>query len=123
MKSQKKRGKPRVNFKVNVSVENQSRLQQFYSRNLSSGGIFLEIPGKPPAIGNRLKLSFEIPGVNQSVTVDAEVIYHHRFETMDEKFKKRVAKHGIGLKFLNLSKEDESVIHQYVTGKAVSVHI
>jgi c-di-GMP-binding flagellar brake protein YcgR len=118
--TKEKRVQPRVDFRVEVRVELESRLQQFYSRNLSPGGIFLEVEGTPPPIGSTLKLSFDVPSLNRSVEVDAEVLHHHRFDDMDgdmHKFKKS----GIGLKFTNLKTEDEKLISQFVRGKDLHV--
>ena len=111
---------PRIDFRVSVQVEAQSRLQQFYSRNLSSGGIYLEVTGEPPAIGSQLQLKFDIPQAKKTLTAQAEVVHHHKFEEMDQDLEK-TARTGIGLKFLKLSKNDENVISQFVTGKGLRV--
>ncbi len=115
------RQKARIDLSVAVRVEHQSRLQEFYSRNLSSGGIFLEVAGNPPAIGSKLTLNFEVPALARAFSVEAEVMHHHAFETMDEKFSRKILKHGIGLRFLSLTKRDQDLIHQYVSGKDLRV--
>jgi uncharacterized protein (TIGR02266 family) len=121
MPDQSGRTNARIDLKIAVKVQHLSRLQQFYSQNLSRGGIFLEVPGKPPSIGAKLRLQFEVPGMKKPVTVDAEVVHQHTFQTLDENVRKKVAKHGIGLRFLNLTKEDEALIEQHITGKDLSV--
>lgn len=103
-----------------MRVKNQSRLQEFYSRNLSSGGIYLEIPNDPPAVGSKLTLTFEIPGLGKSFSADAEVVHQHSFESMDENFT-NTARHGVGLRFINLRGEDEKLIQKFITGKDLRV--
>ena len=112
--------KPRADFRVSVSVEDQSRLQQFYSRNLSSGGIYLEISTEPPPIGSELRISFEIPNRKRSITTDAVVIHHHNYQALDNDFR-NVSRFGIGLKFLALSKDDQKLIEEFVKGKELHV--
>ncbi len=112
---------PRVDFNVEVRVQLLSRLQQFYSRNLSRGGIFLEVPGRPPAIGSKLRLQFSIPELQRTFLVDAEVVHMHTFQVLDENLRRKVARHGIGLRFMDLKPEDEDLIQKYVTGKDLSV--
>ncbi len=120
MAKTEKNRKPRIDLRVAVQVEEKSRLQQFYSRNLSTGGIFLEVPGTPPKIGSKVKVSFEVPELNKTITADAEVVHHHRFAEMDPKFNEK-ERFGIGLRFLNLGKENENLIQAYVAGKNLRV--
>lgn len=112
----------RIDFNVEVRVQLMSRLQQFYAKNLSRGGIFLEVPGKPPRIGSKLRLQFGIAELGKTFSVDAEVVHMHTFQALDENLKKKVARHGIGLRFLNLTPEDEETIQKYITGKDLSVN-
>lgn len=111
----------RIDFDVEVQVQHLSRLQAFYAKNLSRGGIFLEVPGKPPAIGSKLRLQFAIHELQKTFKVDAEVVHMHTFQVLDESLRKKVAKHGIGLRFLNLGPEDEAMIQKYITGKDLNV--
>ncbi len=115
-----KRSSARLDLRVAVQVGNQSRLQQFYSRNLSSGGIFIEVAGDLPVIGTKLSLNFDVPGLKQSFQVEAEVLHHHHYETMDDQFRK-TERTGIGLRFLNLSPEHKGLIEKYISGKGVIV--
>jgi c-di-GMP-binding flagellar brake protein YcgR len=112
----------RIDFNVEVRVQLMSRLQAFYAKNLSRGGIFLEVPSKPPAIGTKLRIQFTIGELKKTFAVDAEVVHMHTFQAFDEQLKKKVARHGVGLRFLNLSPEDEEIIQKYITGKDLSVN-
>lgn len=73
-------------------------------------------------IGTELRLQFAVPELKKTFSVTAEVVHMHTFQAMDEKMKKRVARHGIGLRFINLKKEDEELILKYVRGKDLSVN-
>ena len=119
MTNQPKRN-PRADFRVAVGVEHESRLQKFYSRNLSSGGIFLEVAGKPPAIGSKLKITFEVAELSRTISAEAQVIHHHPYEEMDDNLK-TVKKTGIGLRFLKLEPKDQELINDYVKGKDLRV--
>ncbi len=120
MPKEKRQGEPRIDFRVAVNVQQASRLQQFYSRNLSRGGIFLEIPGDSPPVGATLNLEFQVPDPKTEIQVSAEVVHHHVFDALDDQMRK-VQRAGIGLKFLNLNPEDQQLISRFVTGKDLHV--
>ena len=120
MPKEMRRGQPRADFRVAVRAKLQSRLQQFYSRNLSSGGIFLEIHGDPPPVGSKLKLTFDVPTPKKTIRVDAQVVHHHVFDSLDKQMRNMKCT-GIGLKFLNLNSLDQKMIAEFVTGRDVSV--
>lgn len=107
-------------MRIAVQAEHQSRLQQFYSRNLSSGGIYVEVEGSLPAIGTKMKLTFEVPKLGRSIQAEAEVLHHHQFQDLDKDLNS-TPKHGMGLRFVNLSKSDEALIHKYISGKDLHV--
>lgn len=114
------RKNPRADLRIAVQVEQQSRLQQFYSRNLSSGGIFLEFEGDAPSIGSKFNLSFDVPGLTKKITVEAEVIHQHAYESMDAEMRKH-KKTGVGFRFLKISPKDQKLISEYITGKGLHV--
>lgn len=119
MANQSKRAAERRDFKVQVQVQHESQLQKFYSKNISSGGIFLQTEDLIP-IGNELQLSFSIPGRKQPLKVSAKVVRHHKMQGMDDNFNPTNI-NGIGLSFVNLSSEDQNTIDQYITGKGLAV--
>ncbi len=120
MAKQKERSAPRINLRVTVKAEYQSRLQEFYSRNLSAGGIFLEVEQDLPKVGTKLKLKFEVPGLRSPIEVEAEVLHHHSYETMDEKMQP-LTRRGIGLHFLNLEDPARQLLDEYVKGRELHV--
>jgi Tfp pilus assembly protein PilZ len=102
-----------------VETAHESRLQKFYSRNISRGGIFLEMHEVIP-VGKELHLIFNIPGRNQPLEVAARVVRHHQMSSMDENFNP-TAVQGVGLSFVNLSEEDRHIIEQFITGKGLAI--
>jgi len=114
------RKSPRVNLRIVVHVEQQSRLQQFFSKNLSSGGIFLEMGKDAPKVGAKLTIAFEVPGLDKKITAQAQVVHRFSIEEMDSEMRQQT-KMGIGLKFLNLSETDKKLISEYITGKGLHV--
>jgi hypothetical protein len=112
----------RINLKVAVRVQHHSRLQEFYSRNLSSGGIFLELPSRPPPVGTEMTLTFQVPVINRTFTVKGEIMHQHIFETTDATFKRKVLRYGIGLRFVDLTDQDQKLIQEYVSGKDLHVN-
>ncbi len=113
---------PRAELKVNVNVERQSRLQEYYSKNISEGGIFLIVSGKePPLKGEVLTLTFKIPNLAKELQIEGQVIYIQNIETLNEKTGRTVKKQGIGIKFINLTSKDKKILSQYISGKDVSV--
>ena len=109
----------RIEFTVSVDVQSESLLQKFHARNLSQGGIFLEVPGQPPPVGSHLTLSFDIPGMDKQISVKGKVMYVHRYQSFDGS--KEVSKKGIGIMFENLAEHDQMLIATYVSGKNVSL--
>ena len=120
MTTKNKRKNPRADLRVAVSVEQKSRLQQFYSKNLSTGGIYLELEGEAPTMGTKMNLTFEVPGLPKTIRVEAMVVHRLTFDSMDAEMQNQKLS-GIGLKFLNLSPTDRKLINEYVTGKGLHV--
>ncbi len=114
-----KRLSPRRDINVAVTTQSHSRLQEFYAKNISGGGIFLEME-ESPAMGERFKLAFTIPGKNEPLQVEAEVVRHHPIETMDADFNPKQIQ-GVGLRFTDLTAEQQQLIEQYVRGRGLSV--
>jgi Tfp pilus assembly protein PilZ len=100
-------------------VAHESHLQKFYSKNISEGGIFLEMDEFIP-IGNEVALAFAIPGVKKALKVTAKVVRHHKMSRMDEEFNQQEIK-GVGLSFINVNNDDRKLIEQYITGKGLAV--
>lgn len=94
----KKRRYPRVRFVTQVETDQGTFLG--VSRNISVGGMFIEIKESPPE-DSIVKVRFHLNGV-ALIFVSAEVRY-------------AVAKVGIGVKFLDLSPADMTHIDEYVT--------
>lgn len=119
MANKQKRGAPRRDVKIAVEVAHESQLQKFFSKNLSEGGIFLEMEEFIP-LDNELHLAFSIPGFKKQIKLTAKVVRHHKMQSMDENFNPIEIK-GIGLAFVNVSEEDRVIIENYISGKGLSI--
>ncbi len=93
----------RINFSCEISQVNASSvygLLQFNSRDISSGGIFLEGIKKLPE-GHVLNLDFTLPIYNKPVSVKGLVLW--------------TSNRGSGIRFLSLDMEDVDMINEFVT--------
>ena len=85
-----------------TQVECDQCLALAFSRDVSLGGMFIEIT-TPPPVGARLKVRFNLNEKDKVVTVVAHVAYH-------------VAKMGMGILFAEVGPEDHLAIEEYVLG-------
>lgn len=116
-----KRKSKRKAVEIVVDHQQSSLLQQFHARNLSTGGIFLVTHHQAPDVGEILELRFQIPGFPGRIEASAEILYHHKFEERDPISGKTQIINGMGLKFVNLSSENQQLIAEFVEGKHVHV--
>lgn len=114
-----KRQTPRVDLSVTVHAQVQSRLQQFYSKNISQGGIYLEVSDASLKAGEVIALSFSIPQTSQTVKVEGEITHIRPFTTLDENSGQNVERFGVGIKFINLTPQNEQLIATFISGKDV----
>ena len=80
-----------------------------YSKNISVGGLFIYFFHEIP-VGERITVKFEIPN-GKSVHIleaQAEVRWLKEIDPQRERLP------GIGIKLINLKKEDEEVIQKYI---------
>ena len=107
-----RRRHPRREIRIHASLRRHSRLQRYYTRNLSGGGMFLEVDD-PPAVGDRVEIELEIPGKNEPVLVTAEVVRHHSFKDLDDDMNE-VERTGIGVRFVDMPDEAKRAIEDMV---------
>ncbi len=87
-----------------AQVEDPAGTQIGFSKDLSAGGMFIEVTKSVP-IGSRISLIFHLDDGGEAVKVEGEVLYS-------------VVKLGIGVRFLNLAPEYERRIEAYVAKAA-----
>jgi uncharacterized protein (TIGR02266 family) len=84
-----------------------------YSRNISKGGIFIETPHPLPS-GALLVMRFQVPGTDQVIEVDGEVVWVNPFRDGDEN-----PNPGMGIQFRNLNEDHHDIIAGIV--KAIAI--
>ncbi|HEY2933943.1 MAG TPA: TIGR02266 family protein [Acidobacteriota bacterium] len=78
-----------------------------YATNISSTGIYIQtINPKQPGLSVRLR--FNLPGNKQTLECAAEVVWSKEYDS------KTSRKPGMGLKFLDISREDAALIDVFV---------
>lgn len=113
-----KRAQKRVFISIDVDVVHESRLSKLYSRNLSKGGIYLKAD-EPLPVGEEVELSFYIKEIDKKINVKAVVVHSHSYETFEDETTLKTH-HGMGLKFVDISKEDQEVLDKFIIGKEMN---
>jgi Tfp pilus assembly protein PilZ len=72
---------------------------------LSASGLFIETKSPLP-LSERLKVAFEIPGTEEVIQADAEVVWVNKYSPDYP--------HGIAVKFLGLTEKSIQAIDAYV---------
>jgi uncharacterized protein (TIGR02266 family) len=101
-----KRAHPRVPMMVKVVDQKTGKVRDYFSREISCGGIFIESQN-PYEAGNKVTLEFQVPGTESRLKVSAEVV-HVTSEGEKGGFS------GFGLRFLDLDGYSEKTIADYV---------
>ncbi len=107
-----RRKSPRASVKVRVTywVDFQERTDSYAAEsfNLSENGIFLKVD-IPLALGTDVFLQFRLPGGDQEITVNGEVLWAQKGSSID-KFAC-----GKGIKFKKMDKKIKLLIREYIT--------
>ena len=74
--------------------------------NLSQGGLFVNVV-KSMDLGTIIVASFRLPGFDHSFKIDGKVVRIDTEETPK-------GQHGMGIEFIEVAKEDERVMVQFV---------
>jgi uncharacterized protein (TIGR02266 family) len=97
--------------KVEVEIVDRAAMQQLWIADISKGGMFLETDS-PPAHGTQLSISLSTP--DGSIELGARVVH-----VVDEAAAKAFGQpRGVGVAFVDLSKEVRGRIERYVDGLA-----
>ena len=103
---------PRVPLAVEVDFSGDTNLYVGFSENLSEGGIFVATY-TPRQVGEQFDISFTMPGVVKAITCAVVVTWSVPFrDKIDDEHSERVP--GMGLKFLNLSKQQAALLAAFV---------
>ncbi len=105
-----RRRHPRREMRLSASVRKGSKLQKYYTKNMSGGGLFLEVDDPPP-VGEHIEIELSVPGKTDPLLLKAEVVRHHSFYDLDEDMN-QIEKKGVGVKFIDISDETRKAIEE-----------
>lgn len=105
------RGLARVPLETDVHIHAGAHETWARSRNVSRGGIFLEVEGTAPEPSSEVTLSFELPEMSGgSIASTARVMWRNPVDDG--------ATSGMGLRFLKLERSAAQTLHDFVYERA-----
>ena len=99
----------RSELEVNVDLRSDQDRYAAKTKNIGSGGVFVATP-QVLQVGDRVTLSFSLPGIADPLTVDAAVRWI-RPPTPD------TGEGGMGLQFINMSLDTTVIIQRFLREK------
>ncbi len=96
---------PRAAVSLKVTYSRQGSVETARALNLSASGLFIETKS-PLHLSARLKVAFKIPGTEEVIEADAEVVWVNKY-CADYPY-------GIAVKFLGLTDKTIQAIDAYV---------
>jgi uncharacterized protein (TIGR02266 family) len=105
-----KRKSPRVPLSVKVTNLSSGNFSYYHAANISAGGMFLKAH-EPKAMGTRLKLKFNLPNYNSDIITESVVVWTKSGGT------DRSNPKGMGIEFVEISKESKNAILEFVNIK------
>lgn len=108
--SSKKRQYPRVasDISVTVKVAGRGKVATGRIRNISLGGVFIEM--EPLAFGSELELSFNLPS-GPTLRCDGYVMWSTKDKPPTD------GMHGTGVRLSNISVADMRLLAEYIEGE------
>ena len=104
----RRKSEPRVMTRILVDYESKDTFLFDYSRDLSSGGVYIETDN-PLSEGQTLNLRFSLPGVDKVFNVEGRVAW-----TNPPKARKKSVGPGMGVEFVDLEGPDRELLQGYV---------
>jgi hypothetical protein len=98
-------------FEVSVSSEDFGELAAV-ARNISSGGMLIET-SSPMPLGSEVRVRFQIPDSDASITARAEVKNHYAFNFTEEGGRRWAR--GMGVRFLEFVEDCEERLRLSLT--------
>jgi uncharacterized protein (TIGR02266 family) len=95
-------------MEVEVDVQTDTNFYTGLTQDISRGGLFLATHAIKP-VGAHVQLTLKLPG-EPVLNIDSEVRWTREGSSLQ-----RTDTHGMGLKFLNLSDEQASVINRFLS--------
>jgi uncharacterized protein (TIGR02266 family) len=104
---------PRAVVSLPVKYSKDGKAETARALNLSASGILIET-SSPVAVSERLRVAFKIPGTEEAIQTDAEVVWVNKYSS-DYPY-------GMAVKFLGLTQKTIETIDTYVRKIRESPH-
>jgi uncharacterized protein (TIGR02266 family) len=107
-KASDRRANRRIELEVEIGMESDHNFYTGLTRDISSGGIFVAT-GVTYEVGERVNISFSLPGRDEPLRVEAQVRW-----VRDPRTVRTDGAEGMGLKFVNLTPEARAAINEFL---------
>ena len=104
------RKESRIQKTLSIAYRDRQSFVKAYTGNISSGGLFIKAEN-PPNKGERFLLKLQLPEIAEPLKIQCEVAWvRKQGEQADG------GPSGMGVRFVEMSKKDEQIFRQYLTG-------
>jgi len=97
----------RVKKTLSLTYKDQESFVSAYTSNLGKGGLFIKTPN-PLSEGESFILKLKLPGLVEALKINCEVIWVNKDESRAD------MPVGMGLKFVNMDKNERSLLDRYI---------
>ena len=102
----------RFDLEVKVDLESDHNFYTGLTQNISAGGLFVATH-QLRRIGDRLKITFSLPGTAAPLTLETEV----RWIRENSSLHRVDSSTGMGVRFINLSPEATDIIQAFIESR------
>ena len=95
---------------LTVSYKDKQKFLKAYTSNISDGGLFIRT-AKPLPKDEKIILKLQLPDLPQPLTIKSQVTWKKANEEG-----KNAQSAGMGLKFIEMSKNDTAIFQQFMKG-------
>jgi len=106
------RSVPRINQTISLEFKDRLSVIMAMATNIGEGGLFIRTE-KPLEEGEHFTLRMKLPNISEPLSIESEVVWSRNMP----KGKDEPA--GMGIKFLQMSKEDNKVLKQYINAHLI----
>ena len=107
-----RRRHPRTSIRIKVRFPDLTTLLENYAKDISQGGIFIPT-NDPKPIGTVINLTLIHPETEEEVELEGEVV-RVVSETDVQIYKEKKLVPGMGIKFVNVSQEQQKALERFV---------
>jgi type IV pilus assembly protein PilZ len=106
------RSTPRVAKTISLEFKDRLSVIQAIAMNIGEGGLFIKTD-KPLEEGEHFLLKMKLPYVSYTLNIKSEVVWTRKVAKGNDK------QAGMGVKFIQMSKEDNAVLKQYINANLI----